>query len=72
MRIIDIANTIIKLTNSKSKISFYPLPSDDPIKRNPDISIAKKNLNWNPQIEFEEGLIKTIDFFEKALSDNNG
>ena len=71
MRIIDIANTIIDLTNSKSIISFHPLPSDDPVKRNPDISVASKTLEWNPKIEFKEGIIKTIEFFEKALSDSN-
>ena len=65
MRIIDIANTIIDLTNSKSIISFHPLPSDDPVKRNPDISVASKTLEWNPKIEFKEGIIKTIEFLKK-------
>ena len=71
MKIIDIADMIIDLTNSKSKISFHPLPSDDPIKRNPDISIAKKYLGWEPRVKFKDGLLKTINFFNKALKDYN-
>ena len=71
MQIIDIAKIIIDLTNSKSKLSFHSLPSDDPVKRNPDISIANKYLNWNPKIKFNEGILKTIHFFEKVLIDYN-
>ena len=60
-----LAETIIKLTNSKSKIAIKKLPEDDPKKRKPDISLAKKHLNWEPKIMLEEGLIKTINYFEK-------
>ena len=60
----QIAQTIIKLTNSKSKIVYKPLPSDDPVRRRPDISKAKKVLKWEPKIPLEEGLKKTISYFQ--------
>lgn len=64
--ILQLAEQIIKLSKSKSKLEFYPLPQDDPTQRQPDISIAKKVLNdWQPKISLEEGLIKTIEYFEK-------
>ena len=65
--ILQLAETIIKLTNSKSKIVFKPLPMDDPMMRQPDISLAKKELDWSPKIELEEGLIKTIEFFKSVI-----
>lgn len=65
--ILDIAKKIIKLTNSKSKIIFKPLPPDDPKRRMPDITLAKKVLNWQPYTDFEEGLIKTIEYFKKII-----
>lgn len=65
--IIELAEKIIKLTNSSSKIVHKPLPSDDPIRRCPDISLAKERLDWTPKIELEEGLLKTIDYFKKKL-----
>ncbi len=70
MSIIEIAELIRELTKSKSKISFYPLPSDDPVQRNPDISIAEKYFDWRPKTLFKEGILKTINFFEKALNEN--
>lgn len=63
-KIIDIANIIKKMTNSKSKIIYLPLPEDDPKSRCPDISKAKKILSWKPIISFENGLIKTINYFK--------
>ncbi len=54
--ILELAKKIIKLTDSKSKINFLPLPKDDPAKRKPDTSLAKKELNWQPKISLEEGL----------------
>ena len=60
-----LANTIKDLTDSSSEIEFKPLPKDDPTRRKPDISKAKKDLNWEPQIKLEDGLKKTIKFFEK-------
>ena len=58
---------IIKLTNSKSKIIFQELPEDDPIQRCPNISLAKNQLQWQPEIELEEGLKKTISYFKQLL-----
>ncbi len=62
----DIAKTIIKLTNSKSKITYKPLPEDDPKKRRPDISKAKKILKWEPKVDLNQGLLKTIDYFKRS------
>ncbi len=66
--ILELAEMIIKLTNSKSKIIFMPLPKDDPIQRRPDISLAQQKLNnWEPEIKLEEGLKKTIEYFDNLL-----
>ncbi len=66
--IIELAKKIIKITGSESKIEYFPLPEDDPIQRQPDISMAKKILNnWSPKIELEEGLIKTINYFKNII-----
>ena len=62
---IELAEIILKMTNSKSKIVFKPLPSDDPKQRKPDISLAKEKLNgWEPTIRLEEGLVETIKYFK--------
>ena len=61
----DLANLIIKLTNSNSNIIYKDIPIDDPKKRKPDISLANDILNWNPIINLESGLIKTISYFNK-------
>ena len=60
-----IAKIIIKLTNSKSKIVYKPLPEDDPKRRNPDITKAKQILKWQPKVSLEEGLLKTIEYFKE-------
>jgi len=65
--ILEFAQLIIKLTESNSKIVFKPLPEDDPSNRCPDISKAKKLLNWQPQISLAEGLLRTIVYFYKPL-----
>ena len=65
--ILQLAEEIIKMTNSKSKIIYKDIPLDDPVQRKPDISLAKKNLNWNPSISREEGLKNTIDYFKKII-----
>jgi UDP-glucuronate decarboxylase len=59
----EIAQGIIRLTNSKSKIVNLELPSDDPRQRNPDISEAKQKLNWEPKVALEDGLRSTINYF---------
>ncbi|HIB64266.1 MAG TPA: SDR family oxidoreductase [Phycisphaerales bacterium] len=65
---LDLAETVIRLTNSTSKIQFLPLPEDDPKRRKPDISLAKKELGWQPEVSLEEGLSETIAYFDKVLS----
>jgi UDP-glucuronate decarboxylase len=62
---LELARQILELTGSKSVIRFLPLPADDPRQRQPDISLAKKELNWEPKIALIEGLQKTIDYFER-------
>ena len=64
---IELAEKIIELTGSKSKITFQPLPQDDPLQRQPDITLAKKELGWEPTIKLEDGLIKTIEYFKKII-----
>ncbi|MBJ41079.1 MAG: NAD-dependent dehydratase [Gammaproteobacteria bacterium] len=66
-KIIELAKLIIKLTNSKSKIINKELPTDDPIRRKPDISKAKELLDWEPSIKLEDGLKETIDYFKSQL-----
>ncbi|MBM4272643.1 MAG: SDR family oxidoreductase [Deltaproteobacteria bacterium] len=65
--ILELAETIIRMTGSKSKISFNPLPQDDPTQRKPDITLAGKMLEWEPKVGLEEGLEKTIAYFRKVL-----
>ena len=60
----ELAEKVIKLTGSKSKLIYRPLPSDDPLQRQPNISLAKKELGWEPKIQLEEGLMKTIEYFK--------
>ena len=66
-KIIDLAKTIIKLTNSKSNIINKKLPTDDPIRRKPNISLAKNVLDWEPSFNLEEGLKLTIDYFKSQI-----
>ena len=65
--ILELANKIITLTNSQSKIVFNDLPQDDPQQRKPDITLAKEKLNWQPTINLENGLMHTIEYFKKLL-----
>jgi UDP-glucuronate decarboxylase len=59
----ELAHKVIELTGSKSQILQMPLPQDDPKQRRPDISVAKSMLDWEPKINLEQGLVKTIDYF---------
>ena len=68
MTIKELAETILKLTNSKSEIIYKPLPNDDPQQRRPDISKANEKLNWEPKVGLETGLSKTIEWIKKELS----
>jgi UDP-glucuronate decarboxylase len=65
--IMQLAELVIELTQSKSRIIRLPLPSDDPTQRQPNIEMAKKELNWEPKIQLREGLIKTIDYFAATI-----
>ena len=67
---LELAEEILNLTNSGSKIIFNPLPADDPTQRKPSIILAKEKLEWLPQIELKEGLQKTITHFKERLSKN--
>lgn len=69
--ILELANEVLALTNSKSKLIFHPLPQDDPKQRKPDISLAKKELDWQPKVALKDGLVKTIEYFENLLAQNN-
>jgi dTDP-glucose 4,6-dehydratase len=68
MTVKELAETILKLTNSKSEIIYEPLPNDDPQQRRPDISKAKEKLNWEPKVDLESGLNTTIEWIKKELS----
>lgn len=68
--ILELAQKVIDITGSKSRIIFESLPSDDPMQRKPDISLAKKALNWEPKIPLEEGLKKTIAYFDNLLKES--
>lgn len=65
--ILELANTVIRLTGSKSKIIRQPLPSDDPMQRQPNIDLAREVLNWEPKVELEEGLTHTIEYFKSII-----
>ncbi len=67
--IAELANEVLAMTGSKSKIDYRPLPSDDPVRRQPDISLAKSKLNWQPAIPLQEGLKKAIAYFDKLLKE---
>lgn len=64
---LELANKVIELTDSKSKIVYRPLPSDDPMQRKPIIELAKEKLGWQPTIALEEGLKKTIEYFKSVI-----
>ncbi len=66
--ILELAEQILRLTQSSSKLTFKPLPSDDPSQRQPDISKAKEHLGWQPKVSWEEGLVKTIESYRSAYA----
>ena len=65
---LELADKIIELTGSESRITYLPLPSDDPAQRRPVIELAKEKLDWEPEIALEEGLRKTIEYFRRVTS----
>ena len=64
---IELAENVIDLTGSKSKLVYEPLPADDPKQRKPDITLAKEKLGWEPTVPLREGLAKTIEYFDTLL-----
>ena len=68
--ILELAQKVIDFTGSKSKLIFEPLPQDDPLQRQPDISLAKSKLDWEPKIKLDQGLVKTIEYFDNLIKEN--
>ncbi len=66
--VLELAQTVRRLTHSRSEIIFQPLPGDDPKQRRPDISLARTTLGWRPQVKLETGLLRTISYFDELLS----
>jgi UDP-glucuronate decarboxylase len=69
--ILELARTVIELANSRSKIAHRPLPEDDPKQRRPDLTLAERELQWSPRTRLRDGLVPTIVYFERLLSDDN-
>jgi UDP-glucuronate decarboxylase len=69
--LLELADKVINLTKSRSKIVFYPLPSDDPKKRCPDITLAKNLLGWEPKVDLQHGLEKTVEYFSNQKQTNS-
>lgn len=65
----ELAEMVLELTGSSSKLIYKNLPADDPVRRRPDIALARENLSWEPSIQLRDGLIKTIEYFNKLLSE---
>jgi UDP-glucuronate decarboxylase len=64
---LELAENILRLAGSSSKLSFQPLPQDDPKQRQPDIALASEKLDWEPKVQLEDGLKETIAYFRKLL-----
>ena len=65
--VLELAEKVLQFTNSKSKLIFKTLPQDDPRQRQPNISLAREKLNWEPKVSLDDGLLKTIDYFKKII-----
>jgi UDP-glucuronate decarboxylase len=68
--ILELAETVIELTGSRSKTIWYPLPTDDPRQHRPDMSLAQSTLGWQPRVPLSVGLEKTITYFDRLLAEN--
>jgi UDP-glucuronate decarboxylase len=69
--ILQLAEQVINLTNSRSQLVFRPLPADDPQQRRPDITLAKERLGWEPTVQLHEGLVRTIEYFDQLLREGD-
>jgi len=67
---LELAEKVLQLVGGKSKLTFHPLPADDPRQRQPDITLAKNQLDWEPKVCLEDGLKQTIAYFDKLLNKN--
>jgi UDP-glucuronate decarboxylase len=65
---LELAEHVLRLVGGQSKITFYPLPTDDPRQRQPDITLAKKQLDWEPKVGLDDGLKETITYFRKLFA----
>lgn len=65
---LELAEKVLQLVGGKSNLTFMPLPQDDPKQRQPDISLAKSKLDWQPKVQLEDGLKETIAYFRKTLN----
>ena len=72
MTILELASTVIELTNSSSELAFEALPVDDPVQRRPDISLAKSQLGWEPRVDVRDGLQRTIDYLRGVIEASGG
>ena len=68
---LELAEKVLAKVGGSSKLTFKPLPGDDPKQRRPDISLAKEKLDWEPQVSLDEGLDRTIDYFRERLKGND-
>jgi UDP-glucuronate decarboxylase len=68
---LELAENVLELTGSKSKLKFLPLPQDDPMQRRPNIDLARKELQWEPKVQLREGLVETIKYFDLILKEDN-
>jgi UDP-glucuronate decarboxylase len=68
---LELAENVLELTGSKSKLKFMPLPQDDPMQRRPNIDLARKELQWEPKVQLREGLVETIKYFDLILKEDN-
>jgi UDP-glucuronate decarboxylase len=68
--ILELAQKVISITGSASNIEYKPLPEDDPVRRQPDISLAREHLKWEPMTQLEVGLKRTIEYFDKILAES--